>query len=105
MTQTTLRKKHNPAAVIMKRELAAYFSSPVAYIVTGLFLIFSGFMFFSTFFLSKRAELRGFFNTLPILLAFFIPALTMRLFAEEKRSGSLETLLLPVRGRKAQRQP
>ena len=85
--------------VIMKRELAAYYSSPIAYIVTGLFLIFSGFMFFSTFFLANRAELRNFFNLLPILFAFFIPALTMRLFAEERRSGSIETLLtLPVSG-------
>lgn len=90
-------KRKSPATIIMKRELASYFTSPVAYIVTGLFLIFSGFMFFSTFFLSKRAELRGFFNLLPVLLSFFVPALTMRLFSEEKRSGSLETLLtLPI---------
>ena len=81
----------------MKRELAAYFTSPVAYIVTGLFLIFSGFMFFATFFISKRAELRNFFAMLPVMLSFFIPALTMRLFSEEKRSGSIETLMtLPV---------
>jgi ABC-2 type transport system permease protein len=85
--------------VIMKRELAAYFTSPVAYIVTGLFLIFSGFIFFSTFFLANRAELRNFFSLLPILFAFFIPAITMRLFSEEARSGSLETLMtLPVSG-------
>lgn len=96
MTQTTA-KKTNPTITIMRRELASYFSSPVAYIVTGLFLIISGVMFFSTFFINKRAELRGFFSLLPILFSFFIPALTMRLYAEEKRSGSIETLLtLPV---------
>ncbi len=94
-TQGAQRK--SPSAVIMKRELASYFTSPVAYIVTGLFLLFSGFMFFSTFFISKRAELRNFFGLLPVLLSFFVPAITMRLFSEEKRSGSLETLLtLPV---------
>jgi ABC-2 type transport system permease protein len=83
----------------MRRELAAYFTSPVAYIVTGLFLAFSGFIFFSTFFLANRAELRNFFSLLPILFAFFIPAITMRLFSEEARSGSLETLMtLPVSG-------
>ncbi len=83
--------------VIARRELAAFFASPVAYIVTALFLIFSGFLFFSTFFLVNLAELRNFFNLLPVLFAFFVPALTMRLFAEEARSGSLETLLtLPV---------
>lgn len=81
----------------MRRELGSYFSSPVAYIVTGLFLLISGVMFFSTFFLQRRAELREFFSMLPVLFSFFIPALTMRLYAEEKRSGSIETLLtLPV---------
>ncbi len=90
-------KKRNTALVIMKRELAAYFTSPIAYIVSGLFLIFSGILFFNTFFLANRAELRNFFTLLPITLSFFVPALTMRMMAEEKRSGSLETLLtLPV---------
>jgi ABC-2 type transport system permease protein len=90
-------KQQSAAAVIIKRELAAYFTSPIAYIVCGLFLVFSGFLFFNTFFLVNRAELRNFFILLPITLSFFVPALTMRQFAEEKRSGSLETLLtLPV---------
>ncbi|MBQ0051764.1 MAG: ABC transporter permease [Treponema sp.] len=81
----------------MKREIKAYFTSPIAYIVTGLFLLASGFLFFNTFFLYNRAELRNFFGMLPILLSFFVPALTMRMLAEEKRSGSYETLLtLPV---------
>jgi len=89
--------KPNCAAIIFKREFKAYFTSPIAYIVTGLFLIISGVMFFSTFFLYDRAELRQFFGLLPLLLSFFVPALTMRLFSEEKRSGSMETLMtLPV---------
>ena len=93
MSLNNSKNKKKPALVIMSRELCAYFTSPVAYIVTGLFLIFSGFIFFSTFFLAKRAELRNFFGMLPTLLSFFVPALTMRLFSEEKRSGSLETLM------------
>ena len=89
--------KHRTSLVIARRELGAYFSSPVVYIVTGLFLIFSGFLFFSTFFLLNRAEIRSFFSQLPLMFSFFIPALTMRLFAEETRSGSFETLMtLPV---------
>lgn len=89
--------KPHTATVIMKRELGAYFSGPIAYIVTGLFLLLSGILFFSTFFLQDRAELRQFFNYLPLMLSFFVPALTMRLFAEERRSGSIETLMtLPV---------
>lgn len=84
--------------VIMKRELSAYYTSPVAYIVGALFLLFSGYLFFTTFFFAKRAELRGFFELLPILFSFFIPALTMRVFSEERKSGTIETLVtLPVR--------
>ena len=87
----------NTKAVIVKRELGTYFTGAVGYIVIGLFLLISGFLFFNVFFLENRAELRRFFSTLPVLLAFFIPAVTMRLFAEERKSGSLETLMtLPV---------
>ena len=87
----------NTKAVIVKRELGAYFTGAVGYIVIGLFLLISGFLFFNVFFLENRAELRRFFSTLPVLFAFFIPAVTMRLFAEERKSGSLETLMtLPV---------
>lgn len=93
----TQNKSKNPAFVIMKRELSAYFTSPIAYIVTGLFLIITGILFFSTFYLYNRAELRLLFTYLPLLLSFFVPALTMRVFAEEKRVGSIETLMtLPV---------
>lgn len=92
-----MNKAKKPAFVIMGRELKSYFSSPIAYIVTGLFVAASAFLFVNTFFLANRAELRNFFSILPVLLSFFIPALTMRMFAEEKRSTSLETLLtLPV---------
>lgn len=84
-------------SVIMSRELKAYFTSPIAYIVCAVFLIFSGIYFFSIFFLQGRAELRGFFELLPLTFSFVIPALTMRVFSEEKRSGSIETLItLPV---------
>lgn len=93
----TQNKSKNPAFVIMKRELSAYFTSPIAYIVTGLYLIITGILFFSTFYLYNRAELRLLFTYLPLLLSFFVPALTMRVFAEEKRVGSIETLMtLPV---------
>lgn len=89
--------KKSPALIIMKRELKAFFTSPTAYIVTGLFLIVIGSMFFAAFFLQNNANLRGFFSLLPLLLSLFIPALTMRLFADERKSGSMETLLtLPV---------
>ena len=97
MSEAKSAKKYCPAIIIMKRELKSYFTSPVAYIVTALFLIIAGILFYSTFFLYDRAELRQFFSSLPLLLSFFIPALTMRIFAEERRVGSIETLMtLPV---------
>jgi ABC-2 type transport system permease protein len=84
-------------AYIVKRELKSYFLSPIAYIVIALFLIVTGWFFFSVFFIAGRADLRDFFSMLPIVLAFAIPAITMRSFAEELRSGSFEILLtLPV---------
>ncbi|WP_407397222.1 ABC transporter permease subunit [Treponema sp.] len=91
-------KKTMPWVIIMKRELSAYFTSPVAYIVGAIFILLSGIFFFNTFFLMGRAELRGFFELLPIFFSFLIPALTMRIFSEEKKSGTMETLVtLPVK--------
>ena len=96
-TSAKSAKTQCPAIIIMKRELKAYFTSPIAYIVTALFLIIAGILFYTTFFLYDRAELRQYFSSLPLLLSFFIPALTMRIIAEERRVGSLETLMtLPV---------
>ena len=77
---------------VFKRELRSYFFTPIAYIIITIFLVITGWFFFSTFFLSGRADMRDFFNLLPLILAFTIPAVTMRVFAEEYRSGSFEIL-------------
>ena len=91
------KKSKSTTCIIYKRELKAYFTSPTAYIVTGLYLLITGLVFFSSFYLYNRAELRQLFGLLPLILSFFVPALTMRVFAEERRSGSIETLMtLPV---------
>jgi len=82
---------------IFKRDFKVYFFSPIAYIVISIFLISSGWFFFSTFFLFNQAEMRPFFSLLPILFAFIVPAVTMRLFSEELNTGSYELLMtLPV---------
>ncbi len=82
---------------IYARELKTYFTSPTGYLVIALFLIITGWFFFSSFFLFEKADLRGFFNLLPIIFAFTIPAVTMRLFSEEYRSGSFEIIgTMPV---------
>lgn len=82
---------------IAVKEFKDYFISPIAYIVISLFLIVTGWFFFSTFFIFDRADLRDFFSLLPLIFSFIIPAVTMRLFSEEKNVGSYETLLtMPV---------
>lgn len=87
----------NQAVHIFKKELKTYFVSPIAYIVISIFLLVTGWFFFSTFFVFNQATMRNFFSLLPIIFSFVVPAITMRLFAEEFNVGSYETLLtLPV---------
>ncbi|NMC69880.1 MAG: ABC transporter permease [Myxococcales bacterium] len=93
--------------VIGKREFAAYFGSPLAYVVTSIFLFLLGLFFFFgvfhqdvgwPFYVRKVASLDNLFNGSQLLFLFLVPAITMRLFAEERRSGTLELLTtLPVR--------
>ena len=81
---------------ITKRELQSFFDSLIAYIILILFLGFSGFftwLFGSDIFLIGQASLQSFFNVSYWTLFFFIPALTMRLLSEEKKSGTIELLL------------
>jgi ABC-2 type transport system permease protein len=82
--------------VIAKRELQSFFDSLIAYIMLILFLGFSGFftwLFGSDVFFVGQASLESFFNIAFWSLFFFIPALTMRLLAEENKTGTIELLL------------
>ncbi len=89
--------RFNGIITVAGKELRSYFSSPIAYIVITVFLIFTGFFFFKDFFYFNQAEMRGLFQLLPLMFCFVLPAVTMRLFAEERHSGSLEILLtLPL---------
>ncbi len=82
---------------ILTKEVKDYFISPIAYIVISIFLLITGWFFFTTFFLYNQADLRQFFNLLPMTFAFVIPAITMKLLAEEVNVGSYEVLVtLPV---------
>ena len=82
---------------IFQKEFKSYFVSPIAYIVIAIFLLVTGWFFFATFFLFGQASLRNFFGLLPIIFAFVIPAITMRLVSEELNIGSYEILLtMPV---------
>ena len=83
--------------ILFKKELMAYFNSPIAYIFIGVFLIVGNWLFFKNFFLIGQASLRAYFDLLPWIFLFLSPAITMRLWAEEKKSGTIEFLLtLPV---------
>ena len=83
---------------IFRRELRSSFNSPVAYVVIVVFLAIVGWFFTSNLFLSNVASLRVVFELVPLVFLFFAPAVTMRLLAEEKKSGTFELLAtMPVR--------
>jgi ABC-2 type transport system permease protein len=90
----------NELAAIYRRELASYFATPLAYVFIVIFLVLAGAFTFSLggFFERGQADLAPFFSFHPWLYLFLVPAVAMRLWAEERRSGSIELLLtLPVR--------
>ncbi|MBC9249682.1 ABC transporter permease [Pseudomonas alcaligenes] len=85
--------------VIFKRELASYFATPLAYVFILIFLVLSGvFTFYlGGFYEGGQADLKAFFSFHPWLYLFLVPALAMRLWAEERKSGSIELLMtLPI---------
>ena len=84
---------------LAKREFAAFFNSPVGYVVLVVYLGLAGFLFwdFSGLMVMKVATVRPFFAMAPWLFLFICPAVTMRMLAEERKSGTIEVLLtLPV---------
>lgn len=86
-------------ASIFRRELRSYFATPVAYVFIVIFLMMSGALMFyiGGFFERGQADLQPFFTFHPWLYLFLVPAISMRLWAEERRSGTIELLLtLPV---------
>jgi len=91
-------KKCANLRIILSRELAAYFNSPIAYIFMIIFTLLNGGLFMTQFFLVGRADMRAFFYMLPFFLSVFLPAVSMRLWAEEKRGNTQELLLtFPMR--------
>ncbi len=81
------------------RELGGYFGAPVAYVFIVIFLLLSGFFTFSIsrFFEAGQADMRGFFQWHPWIFLFLVPSVAMRLWSEERRTGTVEVLLtLPV---------
>jgi len=86
-------------SIIVRRELASYFATPLAYVFIIIFLVLTSLFTFSlgNFYERGQADLQPFFSFHPWLYLFLVPAISMRLWAEERKSGSLELLVtLPV---------
>ncbi len=83
---------------IGKKEFRSYFQSPIAYIFITVFLVLTQWIFFRGFFLIGQATMRDYFTLVPLVFLLFVPAASMRLWAEERKLGTLELLLtFPVK--------
>mgnify|MGYP000973901326 FL=1 len=83
---------------VFRRELANYFNTPIGYIFLGIFVVLVNVLFFFiTKFFDRGYALQGLFDMVKLIYLAFIPVITMRLWAEERRSGTVELLLtLPL---------
>jgi ABC-2 type transport system permease protein len=89
---------NSKVAAVWRKEFKSFWFSPVAYIVLVVFLVIMTWFFFRQFFIGNDANLTGFFGMLPFAFAFVLPSLTMRQWAEERSSGTVELLMTkPVR--------
>ncbi len=87
----------NRTAVITGKEFKSYITSPILFIIMFAFLACTGIFYFWNFYRVGRADMRFFFDLLPFLFMFFIPAITMKQVAEEKNTGTFEMLVtMPV---------
>ena len=89
----------NPVSAVMRRELRSYFVTPVAYVFLVIFLVLAGILTFyaGDFYEREQADLQPFFVMHPWLYLILVPAITMRMWAEEAKGGTLELLLtLPL---------
>ncbi|MBL7140699.1 MAG: ABC transporter permease subunit [Planctomycetes bacterium] len=80
--------------LLTRREISAYFVSPIAYVAMALFLVIAGFFFaLSDFRPGAPAAMRSIFDVMMVILVFVLPIITMRALSEEQKSGTIETLL------------
>jgi ABC-2 type transport system permease protein len=89
--------KKSPILVLARKELAILFNAPATYVIGVLFLLLNGWLFMSPLFQINQSSLDSFVRPLPLIFTFLVPALTMRSFSEEFRSGTIEYLgTLPI---------
>lgn len=90
----------NNILAIMRRDLGAYFTSPIGYIFMMVFVTISVGLYITSFFMFPVADMRPYFDNLPLLLCVFVPAVTMRVWAEERKENTWEMLLtFPMQAR------
>ena len=83
---------------ILRRELGAYFNTPIGYVFIVFFLVLTCWFYVVGVFTQGTAEMRSYFSLLPLFFLFFVPAISMRLWAEERKLGTLELLMtFPLR--------
>lgn len=106
MSSTTLSPAKAPTAstatganawaktwAIAQRELIAYFMSPLAYVLAGLFMVMTGYLFYLILVNTRQANLTPLFNNLSVVFLFLMPAISARLLSEERRQGTIELLM------------
>ncbi len=84
--------KGHPLWVLARKELTMMLHAPATYVIAVLFLLITGWLFVSPLFLLNQSSLDSFIRPLPLIFSFLVPALTMRSFAEEFKSGTIEYL-------------
>ena len=92
MNKTEIQASWNNIRTISRRELQSYFNSAIAYVVIVVFLAIIGWFHTSNLFLANIATMRLMFELVPLVFLFVVPAITMRLLSEEKKSGTIELL-------------
>lgn len=86
------------AGIVAGRELGSYFDGKIAYVYTIAFVVLTNSIFMNEFFLTGTVDMTSFFDLMPMLLPVFLPAITMRLWAEERKQRTIEMLLtMPIR--------
>ncbi|ERP31421.1 ABC transporter permease subunit [Chitinivibrio alkaliphilus] len=83
----------NLLMTIVYKEFKSYFLSPIAYVFISVYLILTNFLFFQTFFVQNLSSMRAYFEIIPWVFILFLPAITMRTWAEEQKNRTLELLL------------
>ncbi len=87
-----------PAVALVQKEWRVAIDTPLGYVIAVAFLLATGFFFGNNLFLMGQADMRGWFTVLPLLLMFFMPAVAMRMLADEQRAGTFELLAtMPLR--------